>query len=332
MCRERAERAHHQTQRVANAADERQRGGDVSVVVGVAPDGRSTAAVRLAAVLARSAGEDMVLATVVPAHWPPGVGRIDAEYQAYLKGLATAALDQARAELPPDVAVTARAVHARSVPRGLIEAADGASVLVVGSSAAGPLGRVSLGSVGEHLLHACSVPVALVPRGYGCDAGTVVTRVTAAFGGDAESADLVVAAAGLAVRVGAVLRVASFAVRPAPPRTIATGPHIEDAVVDEWVEYVDKAQQRVLEQVAGLPVVPRTDGAVVGRGHDWADALADVEWTAGDVLVVGSSTAGPLERVFLGSRASKIVRNAPVPVVALPRGAVAQLADEAERA
>jgi APA family basic amino acid/polyamine antiporter len=59
--------------------------------------------------------------------------------------------------------------------------------------------------------------------------------------------------------------------------------------------------------------------------------LADVEWTAGDVLVVGSSTAGPLERVFLGSRASKIVRNAPVPVVALPRRAVVQLADEAER-
>jgi nucleotide-binding universal stress UspA family protein len=48
--------------------------------------------------------------------------------------------------------------------------------------------------------------------------------------------------------------------------------------------------------------------------------------------VVGSSTAGPLERVFLGSRASKIIRNAPVPVVALPRGAVEELADAAERA
>ncbi len=305
----------------------------MSVVVGVAPDGRSADAVRLAATLARAAGEGLVLATVVPAHWPPGVGRIDAEYQAYLDGIAAAALDRARAELPPDVAVTARAVHARSVPRGLLEVVgDASSVLVIGSSHAGPLGRVSLGSVGEHLLHACSAPVALVPRGYRCAADTAVSRVTAAFAGDAQSADLVVAAAGLATRIGAPLRMASFAVRPAPPRTIAVGPHIEDAVVDEWVAHIEKEQRRVLELVAALPVVPRTDTAVIGRGHDWADALADVEWTDGDVLVVGSSTAGPLERVFLGSRASKIIRNAPVPVVALPRGAVEELADAAERA
>jgi len=304
----------------------------VSVVVGAAPDGRSADAVRLAATLARAAGEDLVLATVVPARWPAGVGRIDAEYQSYLDGVARAALDHARAELPSDVPVSERAVHARSVPRGLLEAAADASILVIGSSHAGPLGRVSLGSVGEHLLHACSVPVALVPRGYRCDAGAPVSRVTAAFAGDAESADLVVAAAGLAVQVGAALRMASFAVRPAPPRTIAVGPHIEDAVVDEWVAYVEKEQRRVAELVAALPAVPRTVAAVVAHGHDWADALADVDWTDGDVLVVGSSTAGPLERVFLGSRASKIIRNAPVPVVALPRGAVEDLADAAERA
>ena len=304
----------------------------MSVVVGVAPDGRSTAAVRLGATVARAAGEGLVLATVVPAQRPAGVGRIDAEYQAYLDEVARAALDRARAEVPPDVGVTERAVHARSVPRGLLEAAAEASVLVIGSSGAGPLGRVSLGSVGEHLLHACAVPVALVPRGYRCDAGAPVGRVTAAFAGDAESADLVIAAAGLATRVGAALRMASFAVRPAPPRTIAVGPRIEDAVVDEWVAHVEKEQRRVLELVAALPVAPPTDVAVIGRGHDWADALAEVEWADGDVLVVGSSTSGPLERVFLGSRASKIVRNAPVPVVALPRGAVERLADAAERA
>jgi len=80
--------------------------------------------------------------------------------------------------------------------------------------------------------------------------------MTAAFAGDAESADLVVAAAGLAVRVGAVLRMASFAVRPAPPRTIAVGPHVEDTVVDEWLAHVEKEQRRVHELVAGLPAVP----------------------------------------------------------------------------
>ena len=304
----------------------------MTVVVGVAPDGRSTAAVRLAAVLARSAGEDLELATVVPAPWPAGIGRIDAEYQAELDELAAAALAEGRAGLPADVAATVRTVHARSVAAGLLEAVTSAtSVLVVGSSAAGPLGRVSLGSVGERLLHASPTPVALAPRGYRPAGGAVVRRVTAAFAGDDASVDLVVGAAGLAARAGAVLRVASFAVRPAPPRTIALGPHAEDPVVDEWVAHVEKAQREVLDRVAALPVAPEPGGGVVGRGRDWADALAAVEWAEDDLLVVGSSTSGPLERVFLGSRSSKIVRNAPVPVVAVPRAVAADVAGGAAR-
>ena len=52
----------------------------------------------------------------------------------------------------------------------------------------------------------------------------------------------------------------------------------------------------------------------------------------GDVLVVGSSSIGPVARVFLGSRAAKIVRHSPVPVVVVPRGAATELAREAETA
>ena len=70
--------------------------------------------------------------------------------------------------------------------------------------------------------------------------------------------------------------------------------------------------------------------AVIGHGRNWDEALEDVDWAPGDVLVVGSSAIGPLARVFLGSRASKIVRHSPVPVVVVPRGAVAELAGEAE--
>jgi nucleotide-binding universal stress UspA family protein len=42
--------------------------------------------------------------------------------------------------------------------------------------------------------------------------------------------------------------------------------------------------------------------------------------------VVGSSMTGPAARVFLGSRASKILRHSPVPVVLVPRST----ADEVE--
>ena len=115
---------------------------------------------RLAATLARAAGEDLVLATVVPTHWPPGVGRIDAEYQAYLDGVAAAALDRARgraaAGRPGDRAGGARAVRppGRAARGG---AATRRRLLVIGSSAVGRArAGCALGSVGEHLLHACA--------------------------------------------------------------------------------------------------------------------------------------------------------------------------------
>ena len=65
--------------------------------------------------------------------------------------------------------------------------------------------------------------------------------------------------------------------------------------------------------------MPEGVETVVGHGETWAEAIDDVEWADGDVLVVGSSSIGPVARVFLGSRASKIVRVSPVPVVVVPR-------------
>jgi nucleotide-binding universal stress UspA family protein len=58
---------------------------------------------------------------------------------------------------------------------------------------------------------------------------------------------------------------------------------------------------------------------VVGRGASWEEAIDYVEWRDGDVLVVGSSSTAPPARVFLGSRASRIVRHSPVPVIVVPR-------------
>jgi nucleotide-binding universal stress UspA family protein len=57
---------------------------------------------------------------------------------------------------------------------------------------------------------------------------------------------------------------------------------------------------------------------VVGQGGTWADALNDVSWGSGEVLAVGTSSSA-VSRFFLGSHASKIVRNSPVPVFLWPR-------------
>ena len=80
------------------------------------------------------------------------------------------------------------------------------------------------------------------------------------------------------------------------------------------------------------PLVPHELEAVVGSGETWEEALEDIEWDDGDVLVVGSSSAGRIARVFLGSRATKIVRHSPVPVIVVPRGAAEELAEEAQTA
>ena len=44
--------------------------------------------------------------------------------------------------------------------------------------------------------------------------------------------------------------------------------------------------------------------------------------------MIGSSPIGPLARVFLGSRATKIVRHSPVPVVVVPSVEAAEEATE----
>jgi nucleotide-binding universal stress UspA family protein len=306
----------------------------MTIVVGIAPDGRDRAALHLAGMLARSAGDDLVLCATVPVPWPPSPARVDAEYRAYLERTANKALNEARARLPAEVPATLLVHHARSAAVGLLELADQheASLIVVGSSPTGVFGRVALGSVADRLVHSSPLPVALPPRGYRCKAAARVTRVTAAFGGPDGADDLVVAAAGVAAQVGASLRIASFAVRPRPPYTAAVGREADHAMITQWVQDIEAASRATLERVGDLPAAPRELETVVGYGERWDEALEDIDWHDGDVLVVGSSSLGPVARVFLGSRASKIVRYSPVPVVVVPRRAAAELAQEAGRA
>ena len=72
----------------------------MTMIVGYAPDERGKAALHLASMLARSSGDDLVVASVVPAPWFPGMAKIDAEYREYLDAAADAALERARDNLP----------------------------------------------------------------------------------------------------------------------------------------------------------------------------------------------------------------------------------------
>jgi len=299
----------------------------MTLTVAYAPDERGKTALHLASMLARSLGDELVVCSVVPAPWVPGMARIDAEYRKELDEIADQALELARKSLPGDVSARFERHSARSAPAGLLEIAKqhDAYMIVVGTSSAGLFGHISLGSVTSRLLHSSPVAVALAPRGFRSQPGAKVKRVTAAYDGSASG--LLIAAARVAARVGASLRIASFAVWSRPAYTTRLGTDSEDLVLQEWITDLEKSAHAALEQVEELAKVPRQVETVVGHGESWEEAIDDVGWDDDDVLVVGSSPVGPIAQVFLGSRGAKILRSSPVPVVVVPHGQAEELAN-----
>ena len=302
----------------------------MTLIVAYAPDERGKTALHLASMLARSIGDELVICSVIPAPWVPGMARIDAEYRKELDEIADQALESARKNLPGDVSARFERHSARSAPAGLLELAkqyDG-YMIVVGTSSAGVFGHISLGSVTNRLLHSSPVAVALAPRGFRSQPGAKVKRVTAAYDGSASAGSLLLAAARVAARVGASLRIASFAVWSRPAYTTRLGTDSEDLVLQEWITDLEKSAHAALEQVEELAKVPRQVETVVGHGESWEEAIDDVGWDDDDVLVVGSSAVGgPIAQVFLGSRGAKILRSSPVPVVVVPHGQAEEFAN-----
>lgn len=293
----------------------------MTVVAGCTLKESGNAALELAAMLARSTGEDVVVAVVVAAAWPPSTERVDADYRTYLSQRGEQSIAQAKEWMPADIDASYVLHQASSIPTGLVEVAQqhNASVLVLGSSESGGLGHVALGSVADRIVHSSPVPVALAPRGFQAEPNGRVRRVTVAFNGTAKDRAVVRSAGDYSARTSSSLRVASFSVRPKKLFATTLAGSGEDLVVDEWSRQTSKVINEELDHLRGLPDMPSRLESVIGEGHGWREAIGQARWSMGDVLVVGSSSHGPLASVFLGSRASKILRYAPVPVIALPR-------------
>lgn len=290
----------------------------MTVLVALTPGERGSAALHLGTLLARSAGDSVVVAAVVPTPWPPSPFPGEAEYLQHAERSAEQALARARAQLGDALPAEFVVQHGRSVAAGLLEATleNRADLVVLGSSAEGLIGRVGLGAVAHRLLHSTDVPVVLAPRGFTAD-GVRVHRVTAAFGPrDAES-DLVRRALGVADGFGATLRVASFAVRPPTGLSGTIEESAEDLVVERWAAQVAALVADSLGEEAAGAVATRME-TVVGQGNTWAEAVGSVPWAAGDLLVVGTSSSA-ISSFLLGSHASKVARSSPVPVYLVPR-------------
>lgn len=292
----------------------------MSVVVGYTPGKGGRGSLDLGLQLAHALDEPMAVVTVVPRQWStPSMARVDAEYGEYARQVGEEAERQAREYLTDTtvkVEVTYRAVTGRSIAIALVDTLDelDATVLVLGSSTDGQVGRVVVGSTADKLLHASPVPLAISPREFRSVAAEGVTKVTCAFSDSHSSVAVVGRVHALAERFGVPLRVASFGVRSATMYPPVTGVTAEDSVLDSWTDQAESAQRRLVAD----GVIPETTERVIGTGSSWSDTMASVPWQSGEVLAIGSSSMGPLARVFLGSRATKLIRHAPVPVIVLP--------------
>ncbi len=292
----------------------------MTFVVGHAPHKPDRAPLHLAAMLARSAGESLHIVVVVPAPWPtPVAGGTDREFEEWAleqgdHGVADAT--EAIAELCPDLPATTEVLPGKSAAATLIRRAEelDARMIVVGSGTDGSWGKVVVSSTSERLLHSSPVPVAVATRGFREAPGGKVVRATCAFRGDENSQAVLGQAASLCKSVGSALRVVTFGVRGRtmyPPEVIG-----EDDVLAAYVEQAVAAQRVAVDALGDDR--PDEVETVVATGRSWAEALDDVYWETGDVLVLGSSSASWMQRLFLGSNATKIVRHSPVPVIVVP--------------
>jgi nucleotide-binding universal stress UspA family protein len=291
----------------------------MTIIAGFSSSRQGTAPLNLAAQIARWTGEKVVAAAVVERPWPAKDDPIEQEYLRYVTTQASRALDGVVGQLPDDLDIPTVVHQSSSIPTGLIDlvAEHNASLVVVGSSSSGLLGRVALGSVTERLVHTAAVPVAIAPRGYPLGPEPI-RRLTAAYGGEADLNGLIAAAAELAKQWPVQLRIVSFTVRPVTVFRGSIEPSAEDLVVRQWARRTVDDITKQLNDVRARVAVPDVD-VVVGSGHDWREAVEGISWEPGDMLLLGSGAAGQAAHVFLGSAASKILRHAPVPVMIVPR-------------
>ncbi|HEX9225211.1 MAG TPA: universal stress protein, partial [Arthrobacter sp.] len=177
--------------------------------------------------------------------------------------------------------------------------------IIVGAASAGLFKRYTIGSAANALLHASPVPVALAPRGY--RRTEPITRLTLAVGqrtGAEAAIDVAIEAAG---RRGVPLRLVSLVELDAEGDS---GENINAAHVHA---------NTVLTAAAHRLPAGHHVSVEVAHGRTIEEAIDDLEWDEGELLIVGSSRLAEKNKLFIGSTAHKVLLALPVPMVVVPR-------------
>lgn len=293
------------------------------IIVGYSATSTGQDALHLGIAMARGRDAHLFLVMVAPEDSAfASVQPFDHSYGRILDEQMQQWLDEAAATVPGDIEVSTHIIPAESAPEGLIAAtrALDAGLIVTGSRSGGLLRRHRLGTMASHLLHAAQVPLALAPTGYRHPGP--VGHVTAMFGPRRGATDLIGEAILTARHRDIPLRLVSLvtmdrAGRTDPPTGVA-GPSgdVEDEVLGELEVY---GNSRLAEDAAELVAAHRAS-TVIARGRDVADAMAGLDWSDDEIVLVASSRLAPRGRLFLGSTATRMLRVATVPVIVVPSG------------
>jgi len=284
------------------------------ILVGYDESEESRDALRLAASLAAAFDGELILLTAFVVPMLP-VTVIEPEEDEVFE-TAREIFERAReslAEMPGggELPMRARVASSSSAARALHECAEGeqADLVVVGPSHRGAVGRVLPGSVGDRMLQGAHCPVAIPPRGYGAGDHMGLGLIGVGYLGTPESDLALDAAIELAARLGAELRIIGVLDPARPGPKLASSVGVER---DELAARLEAAADRVREAggVAVAEELVEGDAAaeLAGRGVEL------------DLLVLGSRQYGPIRRTLLGGVSSRVVRDAPCPVVVVPRG------------
>ncbi len=287
------------------------------IVVGFDDRAEGLDALQLGALIARITGAELTVASV----FPYTAAETGAEELERALEIDSAPLFERAQQEAKVLGLKTVATGARSPARALHDLAEGEDVdlIVLGSSHRGSFGRILPGSVASRLLHGAPCAVAVAPRGFARREAFGLGVIGAAYDGSPEAGEALSVAAGLAGAEGASLKLLTV-IEP-PPLFAGYG---------EAIAMLSEESDALLE--AGLKAVAAdvpASGEVL-RGEAGA-ALARACESGVDLIVVGSRGYGPVRRVLLGSASSKLVQEAPCPVLVVPRGRLAKRGDWAPR-
>ncbi|QDZ43414.1 universal stress protein [Corynebacterium sp. sy039] len=296
------------------------------ILVAWSPADSSTDAIEMAAWLARTADVKIRCITTLLRPWPSTViARLGSKYRKWLKKESERLQKTVHSELlRAGIKESQLSKHFSVLADGTNEATllnqaakdFKADLIVLSSGVATPRSRFRLVSTADSLYRSSSTTLGLAPlspklskRG--------VTRINFGHISENDSPEGLYQAAQLAHSWKIPLRILSLSPSEFGESVISERLELPHELTMEWHENtlanLDRLSDKVHEHFPD--VVIESD---IGSGIGWAGAFDGVKWKKGDLLCLGATPQGTVERVLIGSHTAEILPHSKVPIIMFP--------------